>query len=223
MLDSKVVNRAIKAEIWSVLKESGFDRFTAKTAWRFQPGQIDIINFQSFNAYNALVIGCTSFSFVVNLGSYSLAIPDDYPIPTKLGLPEPKEYHCHFRGRLKPSVSQPKLGQDDIWYIDAGGENLIEAISDVRRQLLSGDEWFSRFQQMSEVIRILSEDNETDALWGFGRNPSPSRHYKLGYCLLSEGKRADAAKHLRAALASNCYNHVSDRLRHDIEQASGGI
>ena len=222
-MDSKVVNRAIKAEIWSALKENGFDRFTTRTAWRFQPGQIDVINFQSFNAYNASVIGCTSYSFAVNLGSYIHAIPDNYPISTKLGLPEPKDYDCHFRGRLKPNVSQPKLGQDNIWYIDAGGERLAEAISDVRRQLLLEEEWFSRFQKMGEIIRILSEDNETDALWGFGRNPSPSRHYKLGYCLLSEGKRADAVEHLRAALASNCYNHISDRLRHDIKQASSGI
>ena len=201
-----------------MLKENGFNRFSTRTAWRFQPGQIDVVNFQSFNAYNASVIGCTSFSFAVNLGAYILAIPDVYPIPAKLGVPEPKEYDCHFRGRLKPAISQPMPSQD-IWYIDADGERISEAISDVRHQLLSGSNWFLRFQKMSEVIRILSEDDETDVLWGFGRNPSPARHYKLGYCLLSEGEKVRAVEHLRAAWASNCFNDIGDRLRHDIEQA----
>lgn len=72
-MDSKVVNRAIKANVWPMLKEHGFGHFTTRTAWRHDHDRIDVINFQSFNSYQASVIGCTTYSFALRLGSQGLA------------------------------------------------------------------------------------------------------------------------------------------------------
>ena len=74
-MDSKVVNKVINKNIWSFLKEQGFSMFTSRSAWRFNQDTIEIINFQSFNSYLAEVLGCTTYSFTVNLAIYFTKIP----------------------------------------------------------------------------------------------------------------------------------------------------
>ena len=71
--------------------------------WRHHHDRIDVVNFQSFNSYQAAVIGCTTYSFGVNLGCYLLSIP--YPIwavhiKGKSGQLLPDESQCHIRGRF---------------------------------------------------------------------------------------------------------------------------
>lgn len=69
-MDSRVVSRSIKNEIWPLLRKSGFSAFSARTAWRFAPEQTHVVNFQSFNTYLAERLGCTTVSFGLNLGIY---------------------------------------------------------------------------------------------------------------------------------------------------------
>ena len=86
---------------------------------------IDVVNFQSFNRYNADVMGCTTFSFALNLGVYLTDVLSDYPLPLRKGEPRPEEYHCHIRRRLYPP--RPILSRaEDIWAIDEAGGNLEE-------------------------------------------------------------------------------------------------
>ena len=116
-MDSKVVNREIRDRIWPKLREHGFGTFSSRSAWRYGPDRIDIVNFQSFNAYNAGVIGCTTFSFVVNVGCYLLAIlPRFEPsrIKENKGHLMPEDYACHFRAQLSPAIPQAKLLAKDI-------------------------------------------------------------------------------------------------------------
>src|SRR5271165_6784795 len=94
-MDSRIVAREIKDEIWPMLRQHGFTEFGPKTAWRRQPDQIHVVNFQSFSSYLAGGVGCTTFSFALNLGIYFHAIPLHYPI---LKGPDPSvkphEYDC---------------------------------------------------------------------------------------------------------------------------------
>jgi hypothetical protein len=60
-MDSQVVAREIKSEIWPVLRRAGFDKFSPKTAWRYTPEQIHVVNFQSFNSHLAEGVGYTTF------------------------------------------------------------------------------------------------------------------------------------------------------------------
>src|SRR5437899_12944946 len=75
LMDSKIVNRETRSHIWPLLRTVGFSVFTARTAWRYSEEQIDVFNFQSFNRYNSDILGVTSFSFCVNLGSYLTYLP----------------------------------------------------------------------------------------------------------------------------------------------------
>ena len=92
---------------WPVLKDRGFTCFTSRTAWRDQEQLIDIINFQSFNGYNADVLGCTTFSFAVNLSIYLADVPSDHPLAIRNERLRPAEIYGHIRRRLLPWASGP--------------------------------------------------------------------------------------------------------------------
>jgi hypothetical protein len=66
--DNRAVTRAIGRIVWPELREVGFDSFTGRNAWRYVDEDVDVGNFQSFGGMLADSVGCTSFSFQVNLG-----------------------------------------------------------------------------------------------------------------------------------------------------------
>lgn len=113
-MDSKAVNKEIRGRIWPLLKDIGFSRFTPRTAWRYNDGKIDVLNFQSFNAYNASVMGVSTFSFCVNLGSFLIYVPPQWPPKVKGGHLMPNEAECHFRRRLKRRVTPRGKEHGDI-------------------------------------------------------------------------------------------------------------
>ena len=71
-MDSSVVNGWIRKRIWPVLRDGGFTRFTPRTAWRYIPTRIEIVNFQSFNSYLAESVGATTYSSLEGSGRRSL-------------------------------------------------------------------------------------------------------------------------------------------------------
>lgn len=223
-MDSEVVNKRIRAEIRPFLKDAGFTGFTGRDSWRYSERRIDVINFQSFNSYHASAMGCTTYSFAVNVGIYSLDIPvqdGGGHIKSKDGTLRPKEHECHFRGRLHRSFRQREYGPRDIWYIDPRGLYLHKALHDVRMVIARvGLSWFDRLAEPAEALRILlEEDEDMERLWGFGVNPSPIRHYFIGYLALASGRFDLARHHLRSALESGCFGEVSDRIWQDLRRA----
>src|SRR6267142_2201498 len=152
-MDSKVVNKAIRRSIWSTLKEASFSKFTPRTAWRYTEEQVAVVNFQSFNRYNADVLGITTFSFAVNLGSFLLYVPPRWPPKVKDGKQVPEESACQFRGRLTRTISQAHK-HSDIWLVDGDGRNLGWCMRDVDQQLRQATRWFERLRDKKEVLRI---------------------------------------------------------------------
>jgi hypothetical protein len=208
-MDSKVVNRAIRGHVWPLVKEAGFNSTTSRTAWRHSADKVDVVNFQSFNRYNADVLGVTTFSFAVNLGCYLLYVPPQRP-PKKItdGQPYPAEYECHFRGSVRPTVFQARTNEG-IWAIDQNGDNLAWCLNDVAKQLPHVLAWFDRLNDRNEVFRILLEDEEQTArLWGFGRRPSPIRSYLTGYVAMALGKNEIAEREFESAVASGCFTSL---------------
>ena len=77
--------------------------------------------------------------------------------------------------------------------------------------------WFQRFADPQFALTVLlNEDENMDELWGFGRNPSPVRHYFAGYLALRNEQFDLARERLTAALESKCFETVRDRLARDI-------
>ena len=204
-MDSSVVSREIKKAIWPALKAAGFSRFTSRVAWRHNKDSVDVLEFQSFNKYNAEVLGLTTFSFSVNLGKFPLYIPPQWAPKVKDGVQIPSEPECLFRGHLLPQVSAAP-SQRIIWSVDADGKNLLWCIRDVLNQVPKALDWFSYLDSRAEVLRVLLEkDEDMHHLWGFGRNPSPTRSYHAGYVALALGDTSIAVSKFQEAVDSKCY------------------
>ena len=187
-MDSRVVAREIKSEIWPLLRREGFTEFNPKTAWRYVPDQIHVVNFQSFSSYLAQVVGCTTFSFALNLGIFFRAIPLHYrirkgPDPSV----KPQEYHCHFRHRLLKGIEQPILPRRDTWYVERDGSNLLETLADARTRIeKEGLPWFDRFESMEGVLHLLREQDQLPDV--HATRTSPARKYMVGHIARSLGK-----------------------------------
>jgi hypothetical protein len=69
-MDAKVVSGELRYVVRPLLKDLGFTKFTGRNAWRFTECATSVVNFQSFSAYVAEGVGCTTFSFGLNLGVY---------------------------------------------------------------------------------------------------------------------------------------------------------
>jgi hypothetical protein len=231
-VDSSVVNREIRAEIRPLLKERGFRHFTSRTAWRVHPDRVDVVNFQSFNSYNAAIMGTTTFSFAVNLGCFLRYIPNQYPpdvypdAGTSASLhqgdaPRPREYDCQMRARLRRSYSDGCKDRQ-IWSIDERGSNVTKALHDVRMVLSrDGIPWFQRFTTPNDVYDILANTEENmETLWGFGRPGSPIRCYYLGYAARAAGFANVAKTNLLLAASTKSFEKIAGRIRNDAECAS---
>ena len=204
-MDSKIVNREIKRAIWPVLKNAGFSRFTSRVAWRHNKDSIDVFEFQSFNKYNADVLGVTTFSFGVNLGKFLLYVPPRWAPKVKDGIQLPTEPECIFRGALLTDVYAAPSSRI-IWSIDQDGKNLLWCMRDVLNQLPKALDWFTRLDDRAEVLRVLlEEDEDMHQLWGFGRNPCPMRSYHAGYVALALGDRTTATSMLQDAVDSKSF------------------
>ena len=94
--------------MWPSLREAGFDSFTGRTAWRYIESTVDVLNFQSFGASTADGVGCTPYSFALNLGVW---VPGETEArvlkPDAKGRPRPAEWECWKRTHLTKSVEQP--------------------------------------------------------------------------------------------------------------------
>ena len=217
-MDSKAVSREIRRHVWPLLRAEGFSRFTTRTAWRTSDGKIDVLNFQSFNAYNASVMGVTPFSFSVNLGSFLTYVPPQWPPKLKDGHPTPDEAECQFRRRLMRGFTQANNQHADVWNVDDQGRNLLSCVRDVIEQLPEAMTWFSRLTDKSEVLSVLiNQDEDMSSLWGFGSKPSPNRSYLTGYVALAVGKHDLAREKLQEAVQSDCFT----TLFKDVEAAVG--
>jgi hypothetical protein len=107
--DNRAVTRAIGRIVWPQLREEGFESFTGRNAWRWAGEDVDVVNFQSYGGTLADSVGCTSFSFQVNLGLWRPADALSTPRDTDAaGRPRPQEYECEPHRRvLEKSLSQP--------------------------------------------------------------------------------------------------------------------
>ena len=225
-MDSKAVNLAIRAEVRPLLTSAGFGRATARTFWRYQPDRVDVVNFQSFNSYNAGVLDVTTYSYALNLGCFLLYVPNQYPNARGADRlagdkPQPKEYECQMRGRLRRSYTDRACSDRQIWYIDSRGSNLDKALHDTRMALnRDGLPWFEQFSSPRAVYDILATaEEDMGKLWGFGRPGSPIRTYFLGYAARAAGFHEAAATNLTHAASTKSFEQIRGRILSDARRA----
>ncbi len=227
-MDSKTVSASIRKVVHPCLRDNGFQRFSDRHAWRLHDDRIDVVNFQSFNSYTAASIGCTTYSFSVNLGTYFRFVPDHIVIarnPWTNKRKLPKEYECLFRGSLLRSFPQKELDRRDVWYIDPRGRYLDGAMENARL-LLNGEGmlWFERFDHESEILGLLLDgDQKMPYLWGFGNRPSPVRSLLTGYLALKLGQNQLAVTELENAAAHTGFDGIRAAIAEDIKKAKASF
>jgi hypothetical protein len=108
-VDARAVTGAIRRIVWPRLRDAGFEAFTGRSAWRYVGDDVDLVNVQSFGGTLSDAVGCTSFSFAVNVGVWRPA--DAASVPARhdaRGRPRPHDYECvPHRRKLHKSLSQP--------------------------------------------------------------------------------------------------------------------
>ncbi len=174
-ISSEDVDHALRNVVWPALRDRGFADHTARTAWRDKPAQVDVVNFQSFNTYNAGVLGITTFSFAVNLGTFARCRATEQIAQTD-GELRPAEYECDFRLRLMRGFPQDH-DNPDTWAVDESGNNLQALVEDARQQILSeGLDWFAGLDGLDAMLTHAREAPEDmSATWGMGNLGSPHR------------------------------------------------
>jgi hypothetical protein len=224
-MDIKIVNKYIKTEIWPVLKDQGFSIFSPKTAWRYIDDEfIHVINFQSFNEYNASIIGCTTFSFSVNIGLYNLAIFNGTQPKRKKGRLIPNEYECHFRNRLTCSYKQKKetifnknFDRNDIWYVKQKGENLSKVFIDVKDQIMHNAlPWYNKYSNQNIMFELTSlKTKPDDGTWGYGNpNKESPRSCLFSACIAKKINLYDLSKsYFNKVLKTDSYKNIYDDIQ----------
>ncbi len=157
-MDSRVVNREIKAKVWAFLRSQRFEKFTARTAWRTWELGVDIVNFQSFNSYLADAIRATTYSFSVNLSVY-------YPMCQPPGMAEayPAEYSGDARLRLRKRIHQQELDRPDTWYVRPDASNLPEVVDDALSELRTrGMAWLTQFHDLPTALDAFKNRRDSD-------------------------------------------------------------
>lgn len=158
-MDGKVVGRALRAEVRPLLKAAGFTAFTDRKAWRETEHTIDHVTLRSFNAYNAGVLGCTTFSVTVEVGVFYRCFDRE--------VTRPQDYDCTFRAILGKTVRQPFFATEwgpaadraDILHVTSDGSNLDEVVEESKRMLSSqGLPFLDRFDEPEQAFRALMNE-----------------------------------------------------------------
>ena len=175
-VDSSDVNKMLRSTVWPALKDQGFQRRTARTAWRDRPDQVDVVNFQSFNAYNAAILNVTTYSFQVNLAIHPRCRTTSRT-PTKGGQLRPREYACDFRHQLAGIASTPGAERAILWPIREDGSDLGDVVSAAADRLLAdGMRWFQQLDGIGALLQIAREmPMDMSTTWGMGNLGSPHR------------------------------------------------
>lgn len=182
LVSSQTVNKAIRQKIWPELKSASFRRFTARNAWRFECA-LHVVNFQSFNSYNAHILGCTTFSFSVNLRLYFDFMPwggeGSTDCPDRL----PNEAKCVLHKSLRRRLPQPSNPDFRIWSVDPTGANTDLCVADALEVIkCEGLPWFAEFSKPLNALRLVEMGEEQfdefgpSGTWGYGRQGSPMRN-----------------------------------------------
>ena len=183
-VDSRTVDKALRADFWLALVDIGFNRRTGRTAWRDRPLGVQTVNILSFNRYLADQLRCTPFSFCVNLGVYYPVVAEGALFgPLAKDASRPAEHHCQARFHMAKGLAQPApeperppipppdprlepgvwRDRPDVWYVRTDGANLDEVVEDARDRVLAvGVPWLERLADVAVARQHFAEVPSTN-------------------------------------------------------------
>ena len=167
-MDGKAVDRAVREIVRPVLRDEGFDSFSARSAWRHHDQTVDLVVFRSFSSYIADAIGCTTYSFAITAGVF-------YQCTTDSDLLKPKDYELTFQFELGKSIRQPYFhtyadpfnDRPDVWYVLPDCSNLVECVTDGLAAVQAClNSLVDRFTVPRDAYRALLTETSTNPTFG---------------------------------------------------------
>lgn len=206
-MDSKVINKLIRSEIWPILREHGFSVFDARSAFAYMGPFINVVSFQSFNSYLAGGLGCTTFSFTPRLGVYVIGSPrQDRVKRDKNGRLRPFEYECALRSELRKRTPVDGFARDDVFYIDPDGRTTAQCFQELKYLCTEvAPCWFRTNNDLEYLLsrmRSAEEPNSAPFLDAAGRPGSYNWDVLRSVLLLVKHRQTPNAQSASASLDS---------------------
>jgi hypothetical protein len=182
-MDSKVINKLIRSEIWPILRQQGFTVFETRNAYAYVGSFINVVNFQSFNSYLADGLHCTTYSFTVRLSTYLIGYPGGERIRhNNAGLMMPYEYECPLRTALIKRTAVDGFDRSDIFYIDQDGRTTAACFEEVKSLLQDyATSWFKAQNHLDGLLFKIfrAEHSAGPEQSGLSANPGSTRWSEL--------------------------------------------
>lgn len=160
-MDSKSINKLIRARVWPMLRQWGFQRFDARMAWRDEGELIEVVQIQSFPSHMASGIGCTTFSFALSIGilvrgsGQELWVKKDHK-----GQLFPNVSECHFQRGLRKRSAVDGFWRDDIFFVAEDGSTTSLALQESIEVLQSeARNWFQKVGDLEASIEWMERGN----------------------------------------------------------------
>jgi hypothetical protein len=213
---SKDIDRLLRKDVWPRLREHGF-LVRGRTARRYWPDAVDVVNFQSYSGHQATVHGITSFSFQVNLGMWPTFLPGAQAMRRdERGRALVNEYECLLRHHVEPTLAEPPRKRSlnpfafrplpkptATWAVAPDGGNARECVLDAARAIeAQALPWFGARRTAEQLIAVARAEFE-----------SPWLEYVIGFAAARAGDRALARENLERALSSGAFPEDAGDLR----------
>ncbi len=156
-MNSTVINKLIRSEIWPLLRTQGFTYFESRRAHRFGAWRTDVVEFRSFHARDADEAGVTTFSFRVHLGIFLPGGADDrFMKRDRHGRSLPQEVRCHYRAMMLTKGDCGRHDPQGIFFIDREGNSTAAVFNEVLAILSDvAADWFREFDNLDRLIGWL--------------------------------------------------------------------
>ena len=139
------LTKEIRANIFPILRENGFDHFSGRKAWKHFDDKVYLFLASGVGAYFSTVTGYPSISITSSINIFYINFPDQRECGKyhKSGKPLPEETECHFRFDLEKIDPQEEYcmniespinrNRRDIWWVDPNGENIQNVVEDIAK------------------------------------------------------------------------------------------
>jgi hypothetical protein len=152
MIDSAEVNKAIRRVLSPTLRERGFTKVQTRNNWCHLDDRIWVFVIRSIGGYR-LPDDFPSQSLHCQIGIYFWDFPPNpepalrtMPKVDKDGLIVPREWDCHWRGKMTIIADQSALrrglrhaqerNRKDVWWVTDDGSNLEDVVEDIKQSFL---------------------------------------------------------------------------------------
>jgi hypothetical protein len=203
------------------LEALGFINQKRTTLWRRTNLKFDVLKFD-------IIPGARCEKWRVPVGSFSLQSSCLFPFLPQLGhtpnreAPQPEKGFGQVRLSINKGISQPVVKAPNIWWAGDSAGTLQLVMIDVLRRIREGVlPFFSRFEDIEELLRTFLEDDDAigrEGVWDFGKKGSPKRLLYTGFAAIECGKWDLAVFCLRACKEKTMEipEPVGERVRSEI-------